>query len=464
LAPKLNHYKKNLLVLLPHTPIIRTLVDEAKKRSIPVYPVAKNSGIWLFGQGVAGVNYFEAANHNDSFTGMRLQRDKIHSNILVKKLGFPGVKHSLVKNLHEANEIALKFGYPVVVKPSSSGKGNGVSAFVIDSDDLSHAFIKASSFSSGSVIIEKHVKGNDHRLAVFGGKLTWVAARYPAKVTGDGHSSIRKLIEQENHKRKYDLQAYHNGLIQISLDEDLVRHLQKQQLTLDSKPSEMDVVTLSDVANISKGGTIEDLTDITHPDNVLMAETIARGFHMDSLGIDFMTPDIRISWRDTPCAVIEVNGTPGIFFDKRAGKILESKFPNGFNGRIPCFLLISMPDNLMEYICEMLFNNHKSIGFTNSSRTQLKGQSRCRNQDQIQTRINALISDPSCDAMVISVKAEDLIKNGLPLDWVDVSLTFETIPKNLEKLLFENSGQFINQVINIKEFKRTINDCLKNLK
>jgi cyanophycin synthetase len=462
-ANKLSQLKQTLMRSLPHSPIIRTLVEEAKRRSIPVYPVAKNSGIWLIGQGVAGVHYYEAANHNDSFTGMQLQRDKILSNLLVKRMGFPGVRHSLARDLKEANEIAERIGYPVVVKPSSSGKGNGISAFVIDSNDLTQAFNKASHFSSGAVIIEAHVKGNDHRLAVFGGKLAWVAARYPAKVLGDGQSSIRKLIEQENQLRQHDSQAHQNGLKQINPNEDVIKHLFKQGLTLESKPLKNETVTLLDIANISKGGSISDLTDLAHPDNVVMAEAISRGFRMDTMGIDFITPDIRVSWRDTPCAVIEVNGTPGIFFDERAAKILDAKFPGGHQGRVPSIMLVSLPENFNKDICEILIEHNKCVGFTNSSTSHLNGQPRCQQHDHIHKRVNALISDPSCDAIVIAVKAEDLIKNGLPLDWVDLTLVVKPIPQDLATLLNQHSGQYIDQPVSIKKLSSTIKKILQNM-
>lgn len=460
-ANKLSQLKQTLMRSLPHSPIIRTLVEEAKRRSIPVYPVAKNSGIWLIGQGVAGVHYYEAANHNDSFTGMQLQRDKTLSNLLVERLGFPGVRHSLAKDLKEANEIAERIGYPVVVKPSSSGKGNGISAFVIDSNDLTQAFNKARHVSSGAVIIEAHVKGNDHRLAVFGGKLAWVAARYPAKVLGDGQSSIRKLIEQENQLRQHDSQAHQNGLKQINPNEDVIKHLFKQGLTLESKPLKNETVTLLDIANISKGGSIADLTDLAHPDNVAMAEAISRGFRMDTMGIDFITPDIRVSWRDIPCAVIEVNGTPGIFFDERAAKILDAKFPEGHPGRVPSILLVSLPEDFSKYVCEILIGHDKCVGYTDSLTTHLNSQPRCHEHDQIHKRVNALIFDPNCGAIVIAIKAEDLIKNGLPLDRIDLTLVEEPIPIGLATLLRQQSDEYIDHSIDNKKLEKVIKQILQ---
>jgi cyanophycin synthetase len=462
-ANKLSQLKQTLMRSLPHSPIIRTLVEEAKRRSIPVYPVAKNSGIWLIGQGVAGVHYYKAANHKDSLTGMRLQHDKALSNLLVKRLGFPGVNHALAKNLIEANEIANSIGYPVVVKPTSSGKGNGISAYVIDPNDLTQAFNKASQFSSSAVIIEQHVKGIDHRLAVFGGKLAWVAARYPAQVVGNGQSSIRELIDEENHRRQHNPKAAEDGLKQINPNEDVIRYLNKQGLTIDDEPPNNQIVTLLDIANISKGGSIVDLTDIAHPDNIAMAEAITRGFRMDTMGIDFITPDIRLSWQETPCAVIEVNGSPGIFFDERAAKILDAQFPNGDQGRIPSVLCVCSSDGYEENIYEILTHHNKYIGFTTSSITKINRQIRCHHQDQMLTRVRSLISDPICQAIVVVVNSKDLTQWGLPLDWFDLTLALEEIPKNLETLLIQHTSQYVCDTLNINQVTTMIKKIVKKL-
>ena len=80
-------------VMLTRQPdfIARALMRVARKRNIPVYPVAPGSRIWLYGQGRLGSHFFEAANHRDSFTGARLARNKYLSNLLVTRLGLPGV-------------------------------------------------------------------------------------------------------------------------------------------------------------------------------------------------------------------------------------------------------------------------------------------------------------------------------------------------------------------------------------
>lgn len=434
-APRLQQVNASLRNSLPQTPIVRTLIREARRRAIPVYPVAESSRIWLFGQGAAGFHFFEAASERDSFTGMQLQRDKTLSNRLVRRLGFPGVTHAVATRKEEALGMALELGYPVVVKPIASGKGYGVSAYVVDDAELGIAFTNAAALSPQGVIVERHVVGNDHRLAVFGGRLAWVAARYPASVAGDGRSSIAELIEAENRQRRDEPAVAGGGLLQLVPDPDMLQHLRKQGLSLDSRPPTGTKVTLRSVANTSKGGSIADVTSHVHPDNVEMAEAIARGFRMDALGVDFMTQDISRSWREVPCAVIEVNGMPGIFFDSRVEKILQARFPVGSDGRIPSVLLIDAPAGVAARVCALLGAKGRAVGQTGGDYTLLAGHARCQTGEKLPARVMALISDPGCEALVIETSAGSIGKSGLPLDRFDLALAFQAMQPELSSLV-----------------------------
>ena len=53
-----------------------------------------------------------------------------------------------------------------------------------------------------------------------------------------------------------------------------------------------EIFILKDTANLSTGGTAEDVTDIVHPSNVSMAERISKIIDLDICGIDIMTTDI----------------------------------------------------------------------------------------------------------------------------------------------------------------------------
>lgn len=432
---KLESVKRTVQALMPQGPIIRTLVHEAWRRQIPVYPVAAGSGIWLFGQGAAGFHFYEAANDRDSFTGMWLARDKTLTNRLVRQLGFPGTLHMIATSQEMAIQVARKLGYPVVVKPVSSGKGKGVSANIIDDAELDVAYAKAAQISPNGVIIERHIVGDDHRLAVFGGKLAWVALRSPARVTGDGISSVAELIAIENRRRQDSASATDDGLLQLDPDPDMHLQLSKQGLTMESRLPTGVVAKLRSVANLSKGGDIADVTERVHPDNIAMAEAIARGFRMDTLGIDFMTPDISRSWREVPCAIIEVNGTPGIFFDARARKILLAKFPTTVGGRVPSVLLVDASAGVAEQVAAHLTSRGRSVGQAGDGYTMLSGSPRCQPNAILPEQVKTLVFDSGCNALVIETTVDLLNRSGLPLDYFDLVISFGSLEPQLDTLL-----------------------------
>jgi len=460
-----HHFRQvqaNLHNVLPQTPIVRTLIREARRRRIPVYPVAESSRIWLFGQGAAGTHFLEAANERDSFSGMHLQQDKRWSNLLIRRLGFPGVTHGVALHAEDAIEIAIKLGYPIVVKPISSGKGQGVSAFVTDTAELETAFAKAKGFSSRGVIVERHVLGNDHRLAVFGGRFVWAAARYPARVTGDGSCSIAELIERENCRRAACPVAAKDGLIAIRPDEDMVLHLHKQGLTLDSRLPMAMTVNLRSVANLSKGGDIQDISDAVHPDNIAMAEAIARSFRMDTLGVDFMTPDISRSWREVECAVIEVNGMPGIFFDERVQKVLLAKFPAGSDGRIPSVLLIDPPNGAITSVSDWFSAQELVAGQVTADYTRLGKHERSLPDTELSSRVLALIADPGCHALVIEAVSAQLIREGLPLEQFDLVLAFRTMTPELRQLVQSCASRVVDVSRESPAFAELLNDMIQS--
>ena len=52
--------------------------------------------------------------------------------------------------------------------------------------------------SSGDVVVETYVAGNDYRCLVIGGKVAAIAERVPASVTGDGEHTVRQLVDIAN--------------------------------------------------------------------------------------------------------------------------------------------------------------------------------------------------------------------------------------------------------------------------
>jgi len=436
-----------LSTLLPQKKTIRTLVREAQGRSIPIKSVARGSGIWMFGQGKNGHHFYYAASESDSFSGMLLQKDKLLSNRLIIDLGFPGVKHLVAKNQRELSYASNNVGFPLVVKPISSGQGNGVTANITSDNELIKAFNKALLFSEKGVIVEKFIPGNDYRIAIFGGKVQWVALRSVAKICGDGVSSIQRLISAENEIRYGSLKG--DGLQSIPIDSNLIDHLKNQDLSLESILTKDIAITLSSIASVSKGGGVKEVLNI-HRDNIEMAESIARAFRMDALGIDFISPNISISWRDVPSAVIEVNGTPGIFYDERARKILDTKFPYSKSSRIPSFMVLDATPDVCQKIYGLISSQVKHTAQVSNTSCLLNGHPRCKEGDTLSQRINAVLLDKECEAIFIENSSDSLGKHGLPLDYFDLVIGYKALDDELLNLLKRFTGNILENSPNFE--------------
>ncbi|OOZ39124.1 hypothetical protein BOW52_07600 [Solemya elarraichensis gill symbiont] len=410
------------------TPTRQVLMDAAVLRDIPFYPISTGGNIWQYGQGIFGKHYRSAANEFDSYTGGLLCRNKVWSNQLIHSLGFPGTVHGVAHNFSNAEKIASEIGYPVVVKPIDGGMGRGITASIDTPSILHDAFRLAAKHSQQGVIVERHVKGIDHRLSVFGGQLAWVNAKTPARVIGDGIHSVRGLIELDNQLR----QSNKTGK-QIVMDNAMNTLLAKNGLSFDYCPTAGEVVYLRSVANTSMGGGSKEVTDRIHPDNREMAETLARAFRMDAIGIDFITENISCSWRDSECAVIEVNQTPGVLNVPNAEKVLLRMFPPGSEGRMPTVLLIDPPRELAQHVAKRLIDADFCVGQATDSQTLLGDCSRGKTTDTLQARVNSLILNPQCEALVVIANADSIMQNGLPLDRFDLTLIERNVPSDIPR-------------------------------
>ena len=183
--------------------------------------------------------------------------------------------HEAVKDADRAIAAARKLGYPLVVKPVDRDRGEGVAVDIDCDADLIRAFTTAQSLSRNKLaLIERQAPGLCHRLFIQDGRMLYAVQRGPISVCGDGHSSVRELIEKalEEDARKppwqrSDLKA---------LDELAEAELSRNGLTADSVPTAGQTVPLRRIESTEWGGIDVDVTDIVHEDNLAVALAAAR--------------------------------------------------------------------------------------------------------------------------------------------------------------------------------------------
>jgi D-alanine-D-alanine ligase-like ATP-grasp enzyme len=148
------------------------------------------------------------------------------------------------------------------------------------------------------------VDGEDLRLIVIDFKVVAAAVRRPARVIGDGRSTIRHLIEHQSRRRA----AATDGESTIPLDAETERAVRSAAHSLDDVLQEGVEIAVRKTANLHTGGTIHDATSELNPALAEAAIAAARAIDIPVAGIDFI---VR-SPAESEYFFIEANERPGL--------------------------------------------------------------------------------------------------------------------------------------------------------
>lgn len=323
-------------------PSTRAIVDAAEQRGIPAFRLSLRGSLFQLGWGARQQRIQATITSQTNHVAVGIASDKELTKQLLAEAGLPVPRGRTVSSFEGALAAARSAGRAVAIKPLDGNQGKGVTTAVTGDEAVGAAFQRAQAFSR-RVIVEQHITGDDYRVLVIGDQLVAASRRVPPEVTGDGHSTIRQLVDVANaDPRRGD--GHMNVLTKIRLDDAAVKELGHQSLDFDAVPGAGRVVRLRGNANLSTGGTAQDVTSDVHPDTAWACVRAARKIGLDVAGIDLVCGDIARPLADQGGAIIEVNAAPGIrmhehpSFGERhhVGRaIVDSLFPDDGDGRIP---------------------------------------------------------------------------------------------------------------------------------
>ena len=288
-------------------PSTGSIVEEATKRGIPYLRLNGQSLVQL-GHGVHQKRIRATITSNTSNIGVEIACDKEETKDLLESYEIPVPKGRVVRTEEGLVAALESVGFPCVIKPIGGNHGRGATIGIKNLEEAKTAMEVAKEISR-SVVVEKEIKGLDHRLLVIDHKFVAAAKRTPACVVGDGKLTIQELVAEVNKDPRRGF-GHENVLTQITIDTHTLELLQRRDMTPTSIPVEGDTVYLKATANLSTGGTATDVTELVHSYNVFMAERISRIIDLDICGIDIMTDDITVPLSENG-AVLEVNASPG---------------------------------------------------------------------------------------------------------------------------------------------------------
>ncbi len=410
-------------------PSTASLVAAAEDRGIPWLRLNRHSLV-QFGHGRYQQRIQATTTSNTSNIAVELASDKEETNAILRDLGLPVPKQSIVRTASHAVHAAERIGYPVVVKPLAGNHGRGVSINLRKPEEVEVAFKKAREHGR-SILVESHIEGFDHRLVVINGELVAAAKRVPGHVLGDGEHTIEQLVDIVNSDPRRGV-GHEKVLTRLEFDYQAERLLDKLGYDRNTVPPKDEIVYLRSTANLSTGGTAIDVTDIIHPDNREMAIRSVKAIGLDIGGVDFLINDITESYRDAGGGICEINAGPGFRMHVAPSEgtprdvgaaVIEMLFPPNSPCRIPIAAITGTngKTTTSRMLAHILKLSGLTVGLTSTDGVYIDGNLSVPGDMTGPVSAHMILRDPSVDAAVMEVARGGMLRSGLGFEEANVS-------------------------------------------
>lgn len=318
-------------------PSTASMVLAADERTIPAIRLSEGNLV-QFGYGAKQRRIWTAETDRTSAIAETISRDKGLTKQLLETCGVPIPNGRAVDSAADAWEAAQDLGLPVVVKPVDGNHGRGVFINLETRAEIEAAYEVAVDEGSG-VLVERFIRGNEHRLLIVGGKLAAAAKGQTASVIGDGKQTVQELITSQINSDPRRGRGEDQPLNPVRIDSAARLELTRQGFNADS------VIPAGREVLIQRNGNVAfDCTDDVHPEVAAMAALAAQAVGLDVAGIDLVAEDISRPLHEQGGAIVEVNAGPGLLMHIKPAEgqsrpvgraIIDHIFPGEENGSIP---------------------------------------------------------------------------------------------------------------------------------
>ncbi|QJE02431.1 cyanophycin synthetase [Massilia forsythiae] len=414
------------------------VVNAAHKRGIPSMRLTESANLFQLGWGSRQKRLQATITGATSHIAVSIASDKQLTKTLLDQAGCPVPAGETVTTLANAQRVARRIG-SVTVKPLDANQGKGVTATCTTPDEVERAFAFASEYGR-HVIVEEYLRGRDYRVLVTGRKVAAASWRRPPHVTGDGEHSVRELVGIENRNPARG-EGHTNILTKIPLDQLAIDILARQGHTLDDVLPEGVTVDLRGNANLSTGGTAEDVTDLLPDETRDICIRAARTIGLDVAGIDIVCQDIALPLREQRGGIIEVNAAPGIRMHEYPSRgtprdagaaIVESLFGDD-DGRIP---LIAVTGTNGKTTTTLMLDHAVRMaglrtGVTTTEGVFIDGRRIARGDCTGYRSARTVLASPEVDVALLETARGGILKRGLAWDHCDVAVVLNVSSDHL---------------------------------
>jgi len=411
----------------------------AHERGIPTSRITDDANLFQLGWGSKQKRLQATTTGDTSYVAVKIASDKQLTKALLMEAGVPVPEGATVTTVEEAQRVARRVGKPVAIKPLDGNQGKGVTTNCATPEDVAKAFEFARQYGR-KIIVERSVEGRDYRVLVAGGRIAAASLRRPAHVIGDGVSTILELVEIENQNPSRG-SGHSNVLTRLALDAHAEDMLRRQGYVPDAVPAAGVCVELRSNANLSTGGTAEDVTDLLPETTRALCVRAASKIGLDVAGIDIVCHDISQPLDEQGGAVIEVNAAPGIRMHQHpskgaprdAGEAIVDGLMGPSNGRIP---LVAVTGTNGKTTTTLMIAHAARVaglgtGVTTTEGVFVNGKRLVKGDCTGYWSARTVLSAPDVDFAVLETARGGILKRGLAFDQCDVGVVLNVSPDHL---------------------------------
>jgi cyanophycin synthetase len=401
-------------------PSTASMVLAADDRTIPAIRLSSGNLV-QFGYGAKQRRIWTAETDQTSAIAETISRDKDLTKSLLEACGVPIPQGRAVESAADAWDAAQDIGLPVVVKPLDGNHGRGVFINLETKQEIEAAYEVAVDEGSG-VLVERFIRGNEHRLLIVGGKLAAAAKGQMASVIGDGKQTVNELIASQINSDPRRGRGEEQPLNPIRIDSAARLELKRQGFHADS------VIPAGREVLIQRNGNVAfDCTSEVHPEVAAMAALAAKTVGLDIAGIDLVAEDISKPLLAQGAAIVEVNAGPGLLMHLKPAEgtpqpvgraIIDYIFPGEENGSIPLIGVTgsSGTTEVSNLVFHLLKQSGDCVALANTSGLYVGDRVLYRGDSANWRQAQRLLLNKDVEAAVIENRGMQILTEGLAYD------------------------------------------------
>lgn len=422
-------------------PSTQAIVDEANKRSIPVFRLDQQNLIQL-GTGKYQKRIRATITSDTHFVAVENAGDKYLTTLALRDSGLPVSETYKTDKIEKGFAFFKELNSQVVITPINRSKGEKVFINIDSEEKFKKAFSKVISKTS-PVLIQRQIEGNTYRILVINDKMVAATKLEAATIIGDGKNSILQLIEELN-KNPLREAGDKGSLSLINIDDNMLNHLEVMGYKLDAILEKGKKLRIKTSCNPAHGASTENVTEKVHPENRYLAERAAKISGLNVAGVTIITKDINKPITETGGIILEINAAPDfrMHIKPSAGEsinpalpMMDMLFPKQSKSKVP---LISISGSTGKTVCAYLINfaldkEGYSTGLACSDGLFSAGKKVISGNMTFPENVPALLGDSDIDCAILETSVEGILNNGLGYKFADIGIFLNVYDNHLNQ-------------------------------